>query len=137
MSETKLLPCPFCGGEAYQHGGGGHHCVRCSKCGITNESLKIGEHYYTAYFSSDEAATAWNTRAQPANEPLTLDELRKMDGEPVWAEYRAPVKVGEPWGVKRKWMLVGDECIYNQKSYISFEHIGIDAMAYRRKPEKE
>jgi hypothetical protein len=23
-------------------------------------------------------------RAQPANEPLTLDELREMDGEPVW-----------------------------------------------------
>ena len=25
-----------------------------------------------------------NRRAQPANEPLTLEQLREMDGEPVW-----------------------------------------------------
>lgn len=28
-------------------------------------------------------------RAQPANDPLTLDELRGMDGQPVWSEIGA------------------------------------------------
>jgi len=32
----------------------------------------------------EQAIEAWNRRAAPPNEPLTLDELREMDGEPVW-----------------------------------------------------
>ena len=40
-------------------------------------------------------------RTQPANEPLTLDELRGMDGEPVWvvcgiyADWRIPEFIDE------------------------------------------
>lgn len=36
------------------------------------------------YEAVELAIDALNHRAQPANEPLTLDELRGMDGEPVW-----------------------------------------------------
>ena len=72
MSELK--PCPFCGGiPAVVEDGYKAIAVHCFNCGadITAESEK-------------KARAAWNRRAQPANEPLTLKELREMDGEPVW-----------------------------------------------------
>jgi len=32
----------------------------------------------------ESAVENWNRRAEPPNPPLTLEELRQMDGEPVW-----------------------------------------------------
>ena len=32
----------------------------------------------------EQAEDKWNRRAEEKNEPLTLEELRQMDGEPVW-----------------------------------------------------
>lgn len=63
MRSEGLLPCPFCGGEAYHFGGGGHHSIRCGRCGITNERLTLNLGYYTAYSSKAKAAKAWNRRA--------------------------------------------------------------------------
>jgi len=37
-----------------------------------------------AYFTEEEAITAWNRRTQPENKPLNLEELRRMDGEPAY-----------------------------------------------------
>ncbi|MDR1631217.1 MAG: Lar family restriction alleviation protein [Oscillospiraceae bacterium] len=77
--DKKLKPCPFCGGtaEAKWMSGPGW-LVKCKKCSartIGGTNLENDEH---------AARAAWNRRAQPANEPLTLDEIRGMDGEPVW-----------------------------------------------------
>lgn len=51
MSETKLLPCPFCGGEA-ELVGDNYHWVLCKGC-------KGGSH---AFKTVEEAINAWNTR---------------------------------------------------------------------------
>lgn len=38
----------------------------------------------------------------PPNEPLTLDELRQMDGQPVWGKSLITGKPGE-WFIVRIW----------------------------------
>ena len=37
-----------------------------------------------AKLSREQVILEWNHRTQQPNEPLTVDELRKMDGGPVW-----------------------------------------------------
>ena len=55
MSE-ELKPCPFCGGEAriVQASGRMLFCVVCDDCDAS------GGHYFT----EEDAATAWNDRAE-------------------------------------------------------------------------
>ena len=72
MSNT-LLPCPFCGGEATvganeYYDGANTFYTYCTNCGVQQITTKI---------RTDEAIAAWNRRAQPGNEPLTMDELRE------------------------------------------------------------
>lgn len=51
MNEKKLLPCPFCGGEAFFATEGGNW-IACKLCGAE-----------TDYFErAKEAINAWNTR---------------------------------------------------------------------------
>ena len=66
------------------------------------------------------------------NEPLTLDELRKMDGEPVWVQFLHN-KIGY-------WYLI--DC--HNSEFIRFYRSGFfingeyskGFLAYRRKPEE-
>ena len=73
------------------------------------------------------------------NEPLTLDELRKMDGEPVWVIYD---KGFEPLGL---WALVEvrEESIFLTNSLGGWSKYAADVeledngiTVYRRKPEE-
>ena len=70
-------------------------------------------------------------RAQlESNDPLTLEQLRKMDGEPVCI---APVD-GGPY----TWMLVDTEYEVCREAYgglAVFENLGKTWLAYRRRPE--
>ena len=69
--------------------------------------------------------------ALPPNDPLTLDELRGMDGEPVWI-----AKMGGSGGV---WMLVDAEyelCREAHGEMAVFENCGKTWLAYRRRPEE-
>lgn len=71
------------------------------------------------------------TIAQPPNDPLPLDELKQMDGEPVW--------VVVPWAnVLPHWMIVDVrmDCVYGvEDNYEEFSEYGQDGwIAYRRKP---
>ena len=80
MSELK--PCPFCGGTYITHEI------------IPVKHADVKEYYRTICkdckcgtsmrMSEKDADSDWNRRAEPANEPLTLEQLRQMDGEPVW-----------------------------------------------------
>lgn len=68
----ELRPCPFCGGEAEHFGGGGNHCVRCTVCEVTNETLKRGSMVFDAYRTADEAVAAWNARAAVTDDQFAL-----------------------------------------------------------------
>jgi len=68
----------------------------------------------------------------PTNDPLTLEELRGMDGEPVWI---VPMRGS---GGFCTWMLVDAEyelCREAHGKMAVFENCGKTWLAYRRKPE--
>ena len=65
------------------------------------------------------------------NAPLTLEELRGMDGEPVWVDFpKCPEASG--------WMLISASrhCVYNGLlGDCDFENCGRNWLACRRRPE--
>lgn len=66
MSEPKLLPCPFCGGEATIHdagdsGGPSYWSVQCGLCPAMLDK------YYAD--GSEEATAAWNRRTPSPEQP--------------------------------------------------------------------
>lgn len=68
--------------------------------------------------------------ALPSNEPLTLEELREMDGEPVWIRTKYDAS-------KSFWAIVntkGDQ-VESYARVELFEDYWSDWLAYRRKPE--
>lgn len=68
-----------------------------------------------------------------ANDPLTLTELLKMEGEPVWVMHRDGS--GGRWGIVNIYPsgICADVCA--GLAYWFEDHIG--TIAYRRKPEEE
>jgi hypothetical protein len=115
MSELKLLPCPFCGGKVKLMAIAGEPyppqyevnldevneqsddiCfVHCPACGANWHIERRIDSFPL------DTIRAWNRRARPANEPLTLEQLRKMYDEPVWvvcgiyADWRIPEFIDE------------------------------------------
>lgn len=69
---------------------------------------------------------------EPPNPPLTVDELREMDGEPVW--------VCEPNGANGVWGLVDLEyqmIRLHGGGLAVWENNDKSWLAYRRKPEEK
>ena len=72
----------------------------------------------------------------PPNEPLTLEELREMDGEPVWLEYSNGA---------HQWHIVKDIVGYANINVIRWRDGGLESiqdygktwLAYRCPPERE
>lgn len=127
----KLKPCPFCGGmPVVVEDGYKAIAIHCFNCGadITAETER-------------KAGIAWNRRAQPANEPLTLEQLRKMDGEPVYLAYHnAPELNG--YQILKDIDAEPDEdgemgARFTEDVWENTEYYGEDWIAYRRKPEPE
>ena len=72
-------------------------------------------------------------RAQPANEPLTLEQLREMDGEPVWVTHKDGS--GGRWGIVNSYK--GTGMCADLDSYTAYWFDGwCGTIAYRRKPER-
>lgn len=67
----------------------------------------------------------------PPNEPLTLEQLRKMDGEPVFLVFMQPIEYG--W--EDQWALVDseNETVFN--GTYKFDFSDCVGFAYRRPPE--
>lgn len=67
MNDKTLLPCPFCGGEAYTTDSDNKWFVSCHDCYAC-----VGEGYDAdawpdhMFYSKAEAIAAWNTRAPQA-----------------------------------------------------------------------
>lgn len=72
----------------------------------------------------------------PLNEPLTIQQLREMDGEPVWIVDVGPHKwYGPGWAIVDR-----DNCLVRTvKNWnaVFFESYGERWLAYRRPPEGE
>lgn len=61
--KIKLKPCPFCGGDAeFAHGGYWGSELFKVVCGNKDKSVILPE--TGAYFIKEQAAAAWNRRAQ-------------------------------------------------------------------------
>lgn len=79
----KLLPCPFCGGEAIvsEHYNSmwrenpTDFCVRCKKC------LSATMRYYS---TRDKAIAAWNRRAERTGRWVGTEYSGYADGSPVY-----------------------------------------------------
>lgn len=78
---------------------------------------------------------------QQTNAPLTLDELREMDGEPVYIESQ---KYGNGWcivdwhGVNKSWLYFSRTGTAEGMTAtpLSARDYGVTWLAYRRKPEE-
>lgn len=137
MSE-KLKKCPFCEKEVAdiancieledcanfeECGNSGWVCVVCNAnkggCGATG-----------GYADSEEKAILkWNTRASDENPPLSLDELRQMEGEPVWIDY-----LDGHYGIVN---VSVDAVVDGSAWFYDFTDYGEGWLAYRRKPKEE
>ena len=65
-------------------------------------------------------------------EPLTLDELRKMDGEPVWVQSPGVPEYGR-WAIVEG---VGENCLFLRDDFTCHDY-GKTWLAYRQKPEED
>lgn len=78
-------------------------------------------------------------RTELAGEPLTLEQLREMDGEPVWVKCLKPSQYTDPpvrWRILEKSM-AGNFGVWNRDSALIERTYGVDWLAYRRPPEGE
>ncbi len=60
--------------------------------------------------------------------PLTLEELRQMDGEPVWVHN---LEVNKSF-----WMLAYKDVVRNRLGYLDYSGYGKTWIAYRHKPKE-
>ena len=65
------------------------------------------------------------------NTPLTIDELRKMDGEPVWVQSPGVPEYGR-WAIVEG---VGENCLFLRNDFTCHDY-GKTWLAYRQKPEE-
>ncbi len=96
------------------------------------EEVFDGDGGYKIFGYSKRQIDAAPTIAPQPNDPLTLEELRGMDGEPVWI---VPMRGS---GGFCTWMLVDAEyelCREAHGKMAVFENCGKTWLAYRRKPE--
>lgn len=70
------------------------------------------------------------------NDPLTLDELRKMEGQPVWIKLFDPDE--EFWVLRNEWVDTRnpEPLILFHMRWYSHADYGKTWLAYRRKPEE-
>ena len=76
------------------------------------------------------------TNRNGLNEPLTLDELRQMDGEPVWIKLFDPDE--EFWVLRNEWVDTRnpEPMILFHMRWYSHADYGKTWLAYRQKPEE-
>ena len=72
----------------------------------------------------------------PPNEPLTIEQLREMDGEPVWIANPDALEYGR-WGIVDGVYQADDDQVLMLRGDYSCHYYGKTWLAYRRPPEGE
>ena len=67
-----------------------------------------------------------------SDKALTLDELRQMDGEPVWVQSPGVPEYGR-WAIVEG---VGENCLFLHDDFTCHDY-GKTWLAYRQKPEED
>lgn len=97
------------------------------------EETKFGGqmlHDNTVIRVCDMAISALREQEEQENQkPLTLEELRQMDGEPVWVHNISADKLF--------WMLAYKDLASNRLGWLDYSDYGNTWLAYRRKPKEE
>lgn len=94
--------------------------------GITVHDAK---YFATLHNAVPDLLAALRAQAERENpKPLTLEELREMDGEPVYCVYPGCSTGGE-------WFLVNSQGACKNGGFLNFRHYG-EWLAYRHKPEE-
>jgi hypothetical protein len=131
MSE-KLLLCPFCGGEADKRWFAEYDSIQCDKCGLVAILPQHG--------CGHEHIAAWNRRAKPENEPLTLDEMNALDHEPIYVLHTGGKWTMNGWHIATASSYQNhgrcDLEIDNGNTIIDMQNYGKTWLAYRYKPER-
>ena len=70
----------------------------------------------------------------PAEQPLTLEQLREMDGEPVWIANPDALGYGR-WGIVDGVYQAEDDQVLMLRGDYSCHYYGKTWLAYRRPPE--
>lgn len=81
MSELK--PCPFCGGEADEYEGDYGNGIYCMMCGAMIGEPIHEEYRVTERVSYEQAAKAWNTRAERTCECVAEYAKSPIDGKTI------------------------------------------------------
>lgn len=90
-------------------------------------------HHRIEYMHFLDVIRQMPTIAPPPNDPLTLEELRGMDGEPVWVKL---IAIDRP----PAWFLLNlrdDEAINKRGGFVSLIDYGKTWLAFRCKPEED
>lgn len=126
---TYLNPCRICGNteivyERYKHKAGERWRCWCTKClacidpGWAQDRLAV--------------RAIWNQ--SPPNDPLTLEGLREMDGEPVWV---VPLDDFDILPANYLVNAYAEQIVVDKfGAYLDFEDYGKTWLAYLRKPEE-
>ena len=132
MSE-ELKPCPFCGGEArIDNEGTDFYAIFCDKCGTLTSFAKDSNFDGSDFYTKEQVISAWNRRAQQPNEPLTVEELKSMQSEPVWVK---SLLDGTVKGAVINNTHAAAYVLWCGVRYDTFDNYGKSWLAYRRPPE--
>ena len=83
----------------------------------------------------DSECSYYQPTITPQNEPLTIEQLREMNGEPVWV-----VLVDEKFSGLNGWYLVHHGSAYLARIddwELDDDKYGVEWLAYRRPPERQ
>ena len=107
------------------------------------EAEKAYQYFVIAVPENEEQAKAyfWARKAlqptlTPQNKPLTIEQLREMDGEPAYLKVFYPL-------LKSGWHIIKavteDKIIFRgwQTVYVPIDGMGTDYNLYRRPPERQ
>ena len=144
MSELKPCPSPVenaitvlknekqCVLRQIQIGGCDRNCVKCDLV-MKDSEILAGYDTAVAVLRRAQPDHSGDATEMPANEPLTLEQLREMDGEPVWVTHKDGS--GGRWGIVNSYK--GTGMCADLDSYTAYWFDGwCGTIAYRRKPER-